>query len=173
LGDYQQYSDHIRSGRPDEDKPGHYRNGSRLVTCTGCHSPHANDADIASTDESGNANALCTTCHSDLAEEGAVTAHIETQLDGETAHTSFGDDAFLCTDCHMVPTAKSGAAVPALLDTLPSSQPPFQYFWNDIASHRMTVTRWTEFAGQPDQPIAFTNECGFCHGNFLPNVPTP
>ena len=33
--------------------------------------------------------------------------------------------------------------------------PTVQYYWNDIASHRMTVTRWE--AWQPDQPIAFTN----------------
>ncbi len=161
---YQEYSGHLQSR--------HYRNGSRLLSCTSCHNPHANDGDVASTDESGNANALCTTCHSPGAnpELYPLTDHVE-EVTGVDLHTSYGDDAFLCTDCHMVPTAKSGAAVPALLDVLPSSEPTFQYFWNDIAGHRMTVTRWTEFTGQPDQPIAFTNECGFCHGGVLPNTP--
>ncbi|MBW2718380.1 MAG: hypothetical protein JRD94_07425, partial [Deltaproteobacteria bacterium] len=53
---YQQYSDHIRAR--------HYRNPVRLTTCTGCHNPHANSADVADMDTSGNPNALCTTCHS-------------------------------------------------------------------------------------------------------------
>jgi hypothetical protein len=70
----------------------------------------------------------------------------------------------------MVPSAKSGAAVRALLDPI-GGPPTVQYYWNDIASHRMTVTRWE--GGQPDQPIAFTNECGECHSSSLPNTPTP
>jgi predicted CXXCH cytochrome family protein len=159
FGNYQQYSDHIRST--------HYRNASRLVTCTGCHSPHANDADIAATDTSGNPNALCTTCHAEIE---PVTEHIAF-VTGVNNHDSLGP--FLCIECHMVTTAKSGAAVPALLDTLTNddTEPRWQYYWNDVASHRMTVTPWTDFAGRPDQPIAFTNECGFCHGAFLPNTP--
>ena len=162
FGNYQQYSDHIRSR--------HYRNGSRLMSCANCHSPHANDADIAAMDTSGNPNALCTTCHSALADEEAVEAHVAA-VTGESVHDGRGP--FLCTECHMVPTAKSGAAVPALLDVLKQTgEEDYQYYWNDIASHRMTVTRWTDFAGRPDQPIAFTNECGTCHGSYLPN-PTP
>lgn len=164
FGNYQQYSDHIRSK--------HYRNPFRLTSCTGCHSPHANDADIAEMDTSGNDNALCTTCHSPEVnpELYPLTDHVA-EVTGVPVHDALGP--FLCTDCHMVPTSKSGASTPALLDANPSSQPAVQYFWNDIASHRMTVTRWEDFAGQPDQPIAFTNECGSCHGNFLPNLPTP
>jgi predicted CXXCH cytochrome family protein len=163
FGNYQQYSDHIRSK--------HYRNPFRLTTCTGCHSPHANSADVAAMDTSGNPNALCTTCHSPDVNPGLypLTDHIES-VTGTSAHENYGP--FLCTECHMVPTAKSGAAVPALLDTLRENDtdPRWQYYWNDGASHRMTVTRWTDFAGRPDQPIAFTNECGFCHGAFLPNT---
>ena len=164
FGDYQQYSDHIRAS--------HYRNGARLLACTSCHSPHANDADIAAMDTSGNPNALCTTCHSPEAnpELYPLTSHVA-DVTGVPTHDGLGP--FLCTECHMVPTAKSGASVPALLDANPSTQPPVQYIWNDIASHRMTVTRWEEFEAQPDQPIAFTNECGSCHGNFLPNLPSP
>lgn len=165
LAHYQQYSDHIRSA--------HYRNTSRLTTCTGCHSPHANDADIAAMETSGNPNSLCTTCHSDLAEESDVNDHVA-EVTGFGNHSGVTEISgpFLCTDCHMVPTAKSGASVRALFDSA-GGPPAVQYFWNDIASHRMTVTRWTEFAGQPDQPIAFTNECGECHAEFLPNTPTP
>jgi len=153
---YQQYSDYIRSR--------HYRNPDRLTTCTGCHNPHANSADIAETDTSGNPNALCTTCHAEIE---PVTDHIAF-VTGVTSHDGFGP--FFCTECHMVPTAKSGAAVRALLDKIKETgEENFQYYWNDVASHRMTVTPWTDFPGRPDQPIAFTNACGFCHGAFLPN----
>jgi predicted CXXCH cytochrome family protein len=162
---YQQYSDHLRSK--------HYRNGTRLTTCTGCHDPHANPDDVAAMDSSGNPNALCTTCHSPEAnpELYPLPEHVA-DVTGVNGHASLEDffGPFICTDCHMVPTAKSGASVPALLDSL-GGPPSVQYFWNDIAGHRMTVTRWE--GGQPDQPIAFTNECGQCHAELLPNTPTP
>ena len=161
---YQQYSDHIRAR--------HYRNPVRLTTCTGCHNPHANSADVADMDTSGNPNALCTTCHSPEAnpELYPVAAHVA-NVTGFAGHASLEEllGPYLCTECHMVPTARSGAAVRALLDPI-DGPPTVQYYWNDIASHRMTMTRWT--GGQPDQPIAFTNECGQCHGEFLPNTPT-
>jgi predicted CXXCH cytochrome family protein len=162
---YQQYSDHIRAR--------HYRNPVRLTTCTGCHNPHANSADVADMDTSGNPNALCTTCHSPEAnpELYPVGGHVA-NVTGVAGHASLEEllGPYLCTDCHMVPTAKSGAAVRALLDPI-GGPPTVQYYWNDIASHRMTVTRWE--GGQPDQPIAFTNTCGGCHGEFLPNPSTP
>jgi hypothetical protein len=158
---YQEYSDHLRTR--------HYRNGSRLLSCANCHSPHANDADIAAMDTSGNPNALCTTCHSQLAEPDDLDEHIASAV-ANTVHDGFG---LLCTDCHMVPTARSGAAVPALFDSGSSTTLPVQYFWNDIPSHRLTMTRWRDFAGPVDQPIAFTNACGTCHANFLLNPPVP
>ncbi len=162
---YQQYSDHLRSR--------HYRNPIRLTTCTGCHDPHANPDDVANMDTSGNPNSLCTTCHSPEAnpELYPVPAHVA-EVTGVDGHASLEElfGPFLCTDCHMVQTAKSGAAVPALIDPI-GAPPTVQYYWNDIASHRMTVTRWE--GGQPSQPIAFTNECGQCHAEFLPNTPTP
>jgi predicted CXXCH cytochrome family protein len=163
-GDYQQYSDHIRAR--------HYRNPVRLTTCTGCHDPHANATDVADMDTSGNPNAVCTTCHSPEVnpELYPVAGHVA-EVTGVDGHASLEEifGPFLCTGCHMVPTARSGAAVPALVDSI--GTPTVQYYWNDIASHRMTVTRWE--GGQPAQPIAFTNECGQCHGEFLPNTPTP
>jgi len=150
---YQQYSDHIRSK--------HYRNPTRLTSCTGCHSPHANSAEIAEMDTSGNDNALCTTCHSPAAnpELYPLTDHVEA-VTGVTLHTSFGDDAFLCIECHMVPTAKSGAAIKQL-------SMPTQYYWNDIASHRMTMTRFADVTVTPDRPLAFTKQCGVCHSASL------
>lgn len=162
---YQQYSDHVRSR--------HYRNPVRLTTCSGCHDPHANPDDVANMDTSGNPNSMCTTCHSPEAnpELYPVPAHVA-EVTGVTGHASLEEifGPFLCTDCHMVPTAKSGAAVPALRDPI-GGPPAVQYYWNDVASHRMTVTRWE--GGQPNQPIAFTNECGQCHAEFLPNTSAP
>ena len=112
-------------------------------------------------DTSGNDNALCTTCHSPAAnpELYPLTDHVEA-VTGVTLHTSFGDDAFLCTECHMVPTAKSGAAIKQL-------SMPTQYYWNDIASHRMTMTRFADVTVSPDRPLAFTKQCGVCHSASL------
>ena len=103
-----------------------------------------------------------------------VTDHV-VAVTGAAGHASLDEffGPFLCRDCHMVPTAKSGASVPALVDSL-NGPPTVQYYWNDVASHRLTVTRWATFNGQqPDQPIAFTNACGVCHGAILPNTSTP
>jgi len=144
---YQQYSDHIRAR--------HYRNPVRLVSCTGCHSPHANSADIAEMDTSGNDNALCTTCHTEIE---PLPMHVA-QVTGAPVHDGFAD-TMLCTECHMVPTAKSGAAVKQLSS-------PIQYYWNDIASHRMVMTRWDEVTVTADRPVAFTNACGSCHAGLL------
>jgi hypothetical protein len=113
-------------------------------------------------DTSGNDNALCTTCHSPAVnpELYPVANHVQ-EVTGVGAHNGFDDDALLCTDCHMVPTAKSGAAVPQLMSSV-------QYYWNDIASHRMTMTRWRDVTVTPDRPVAFTNQCGSCHADRLP-----
>jgi hypothetical protein len=161
---YQQYSDHLRST--------HYRNGGRLTTCTGCHNPHANPDDVAAMDTSGNPNVVCTTCHSPERSPFLypLPEHVAdvTGVDGHASLEPFFGP-FLCTDCHMVPTAKSGAAVPALTDSL-GGPPTVQYYWNDIASHTMAMTRWTG-TEQLVQPIAFTNECGECHRDLLPNTP--
>jgi predicted CXXCH cytochrome family protein len=148
---YQQYSDHLGSR--------HYRNPARISTCTECHSPHANFEDVYGLDVEDNLNVVCTVCHSDVI---PVIEHV-------VAKTNFNhstiDREFRCTECHMVPTAKSGASTPALLDEFPSSS-PVQYYWNDIASHRMVMTGSAEFT---EQPVAATNQCAVCHGTFLPN----
>jgi len=149
---YQQYSDHIRSR--------HYRNPARISTCTGCHSPHANFEDVYGLDVEDNLNVVCTVCHSE------VIPVIEHVVEKTNFNHSTIDREFRCTECHMVPTAKSGASTPALFDVIPSTDPPLQYFWNDIASHRMVMTGATEFS---EQPVAATNQCAVCHGTFLPN----
>jgi hypothetical protein len=149
---YQQYSDHIRSR--------HYRNPTRLTSCTGCHSPHANFEDVYGSDVQDNLNVVCTVCHSELI---PVIEHV-------VAKTGFShstiDREFRCTECHMVPTAKSGASTRALLDVIPSSAPTVRYFWNDIASHRMVMT---DRSASQEQPTAATNRCAGCHGAFFPN----
>lgn len=159
--DYQQYSTHLQTG--------HYRNGSRLLSCTNCHSPHANDDEIAAMDTSGNPNALCTTCHGGLADPDNLDSHVAFAT-GNTVHDGFG---LLCADCHLVPTAQSGAAVPELFDPGATGTADVQYFWNDIASHRLTMTRWRDVGEPLDQPLAFTNACGSCHTNLIPNPPLP
>jgi predicted CXXCH cytochrome family protein len=155
FGNYQQYSDLIRSQ--------HYRNPVRIVGCTGCHSPHANSRDVYGTEIDNNLNAVCTVCHSSE-EFLTVIEHVNEQVPGGV-HDSVTRE-FRCTECHMVPTAKSGASLPALLDGIPSSDPPVQYYWNDIASHRFEVTGRDRFA---EQPVAATNQCAPCHGIFFPN----
>jgi predicted CXXCH cytochrome family protein len=151
---YQQYSDHIRSV--------HYRNATRISTCTGCHDPHARLEDVYATDTSGNVNALCTVCHSPGAGFPPLDVHMQ-----ETVgfNHEFVMEIFFCTSCHMVPTAKSGASVRALLDTIKPPTEPFQYFWNDISNHRLNVTRRERAA---EQPVAATSDCASCHGGFLP-----
>lgn len=151
---YQQYSDHIRSV--------HYRNATRISTCTGCHDPHARFEDVYAMDTSGNVNALCTVCHSPGAGFPPLEVHMQETVGFDHG---FVMEVFSCTSCHMVPTAKSGASVPALLDTIRPPSEPFQYFWNDISSHRLTVTRRDRAA---EQPVAATSDCASCHGGFLP-----
>lgn len=163
--DYQQYSDHLRSR--------HYRNPERLMTCAGCHNPHVNAEDLAASDDTDDPNTVCTTCHSptmnpELYPLGGHVAEVTGFAGHESLVEIFGP--YVCSECHLVPTARSGAAVPALRDVI-GGPPTVQYYWNDIASHRMTVTLWE--GGRPDQPLAFTNVCGECHGEFLPNTPAP
>jgi hypothetical protein len=150
---YQQYSDHIRSR--------HYRNPDRISTCTGCHNPHANFGDVYGGEVQDNLNVVCTVCHSDVI---PVLEHV-TQMTGFD-HTPATNREFRCTECHMVPTAKSGASTPALLDSIPSGAPLVRYFWNDISSHRIV---FTGREASQEQPTAATNLCANCHGGFFPN----
>jgi hypothetical protein len=131
-----------------------------MSTCTGCHSPHANFEDVYGLDVQDNLNVVCTVCHSEVI---PVIEHVEEKTGFNHSSTS---RTFRCTECHMVPTAKSGASTPALLDSIPGGAPQIQYFWNDIASHRMIQVDRTAFQ---EQPVAATNQCAVCHGGFFPN----
>lgn len=155
LASYQQYSDFIRSA--------HYRNPTRILSCTSCHSAHANFDDVYGPAISENLNPVCTVCHS--SEEFLEVLEHVAQATSTTLHDRV-DRELRCTECHMVPTARSGAAVPALLDVIPSSDPPVQRFWNDVPSHRLTMT---DRGAYEEQPVAATNECAPCHGGFFPN----
>ena len=151
---YQQYSDHIRSR--------HYRNPVRISTCTGCHSPHANFEDVYGFAVSENLNPVCTVCHSSE-EFLTVLEHVQ-EMTG-FSHSTLNRE-FRCTECHMAPTAKSGASTPALRDSIPDGAPVVQYFWNDVSSHRMVMTGRDAYQ---EQPVAATNRCADCHGGFFPN----
>ncbi len=152
---HQQFSDFIQSV--------HYRNDNRLVTCTGCHDPHGNDENDYQLFAASQDNTLCTVCHS-VAPFEPVLDHVG-QVTGFT-HAGIGNEGFYCTMCHMVDTASSGAKRPQLLDFLPPSVTPVQYFHGDISGHRFTVP--LRDVAQ-EQPSAFTHACGICHGTFLPN----
>jgi hypothetical protein len=82
------------------------------------------------------------------------------------AHTAVEEAQLLCTTCHMVSTARSGAQLPALEDIDPPTAPSVQYLHGDLASHRFAVTRR---AAAADQPVAATERCAVCHGSFFPN----
>jgi predicted CXXCH cytochrome family protein len=151
---YQQYSGHLQSR--------HYRNPSRISTCTGCHSPHANFEDVYGSAVTENLNPVCTVCHSSE-EFLTVLEHVQ-EMTG-FSHSTINRE-FRCTECHMVPTAKSGASTPALRDSIPGASPVVQYFWNDVASHRMVMTGRDAYQ---EQPVAATNRCADCHGGFFPN----
>jgi predicted CXXCH cytochrome family protein len=141
---HQQYTDFIRSG--------HYRNETRLLTCSSCHDPHGSDEQYLLRMPLGG-NALCDACH-----EVDVGAHT-------TAAVGFdhGLANALCTDCHMVPTAKTGAGRPGRLNGAD------QYWQNDIRSHLFGVPRKAAIQGvaaASAMPIPYTDACGACHAAF-------
>jgi predicted CXXCH cytochrome family protein len=152
---HQQYSDFIRSGM--------YRNGSVLMTCASCHDAHGSDQSPHELRTAASDNTACTGCHSGT-EFTSPRGHI-----GKVAHDphqNVDDSLLLCTACHMVRTAVSGARHPELLDAIPASSAAVQYFHGDIASHRFAVTPRAQYAAQP---VAATTQCAFCHGTDFPN----
>jgi predicted CXXCH cytochrome family protein len=151
---YAQYSDFVRTTM--------YRNGSVLMTCTSCHDAHGSDQHAHDLLRASGDNAACTGCHSGEPFT-APRAHVEAVTGFE--HDASPESAFVCTACHMVRTAVSGARIPELLDNIPAS-PAVQYFHGDIASHRFAVTDADQHAAQP---VAATLACGFCHGEDFPN----
>ncbi len=152
---HQQYTDFIRSGM--------YRNGSVLMTCASCHDAHGNDQNTHELRVAQDDNGACTGCHSG-ADFTAPRGHIGKVT--PDSHTNVDDSLLQCTACHMVRTIAGGARRPELLDNIPASATPVQYFHGDLASHRFAVTRRDQY---DVQPVAFTLQCAFCHGAELPN----
>ncbi|HEX6239886.1 MAG TPA: hypothetical protein VFZ61_03285, partial [Polyangiales bacterium] len=149
---HQQYTDFIRSPK--------YRNDSLLATCSDCHSPHREFDLPADMNFSPASNAGCLGCHQPQQD---VNAHALAKV-GYDHLRGVDPDQLSCVACHQVKTALGGAHVPALLDNeVPSA--PVQYYWGDRTSHRFAFVGRSAAA---TQPIAATNDCAFCHVNFLP-----
>jgi predicted CXXCH cytochrome family protein len=152
---HQQYGDFLGSAM--------HRNGNVLMTCSSCHDAHGSDAHDKLLLQAADDNTACTSCHSD-AEFLEVRPHLSEQVG--YAHSAVEDALLLCTTCHMVPTARSGAQQLALEDIDPPTAPSVQYLHGDLASHRFSVTRR---AAAAEQPVAATERCAVCHGSFFPN----
>jgi predicted CXXCH cytochrome family protein len=152
---HQQYGDFMHSGM--------YRNGRVLMTCSSCHDAHGSDSATHMLLKAADDNSSCTGCHSS-SEFTAPRGHV-TKATG-FVHDGTEEMFFVCTSCHMVRTASSGARHPELLDALPTGVKPVQYFHGDLASHRFAVTR-RDAANL--QPVAASLACGFCHGAMLAN----
>jgi hypothetical protein len=148
---HQQYSDFIRSAM--------YKNDSTLMTCSSCHDPHQRTANARQVIADPTDNfASCGSCHGEQTGEGAFDATaLNAHLEGKGIPGGmYKAENALCTDCHMVKTAKTGAGHPArVIDGV-------QYWANDITSHLFKMPR-KELAGTLAMPVAYTNECAICH----------
>lgn len=148
---FSQYGDFIRSAK--------YRNGKLLATCTGCHDPHRS-AGYANDLRSEGGNATCGDCH---LESKNVTQHAQEKV-GYAHDRGLEPGSLTCLRCHMVKTGLIGASVPALVDVgIPGR--PIAYWRGDRTSHRFAFTDSSHAA---EQPVAATDGCAFCHGEFLP-----
>ncbi len=150
---FAQYADFLRSPK--------YRSPELLVSCDDCHDAHRSQgfaSDLRHADES----AGCTACHRS---ENDVARHV-------TASVRFPHDVgvrrelLTCTRCHMVPTARAGARIPALRDVTDADPQRHQvYYHGDRTSHRFVFTGRSYAA---EQPVAITSGCAPCHGELLP-----
>lgn len=153
---HQQYTDFVRSGM--------FRNGVQIMTCTVCHDVHGNDTNPHDLLSGPTDNATCTACHNDAAHSDVKT-HVANKL--PDPHTNVAASKFVCTNCHMVKTATSGARTLQFVDSFPADQPVISYYWGDIAGHRFDVPRRTVAL---EQPSAVGQACASCHGvTFLDN----
>lgn len=151
---HQQYTDFVRSPK--------YRNENLLVTCTDCHDPHAASTQTASSSlEPAQDRGACVTCHR---EPSDLYAHAEDMVDYDH-RAGLTQGELSCARCHMAKTAAGGARIPGLTDLTPLSS-PVHYLQGDRASHRFSFTGREHAAVQP---VAATDGCAFCHGEFLAN----
>jgi predicted CXXCH cytochrome family protein len=142
---HQQYTDFIQTPK--------YRNGSKLMTCTGCHDPHGPGSDRHQLTGTSN-NSMCTSCHTTV----SLSAHM-------TAKTGFDmGSGTKCIDCHNTKTSSSGAG------TVAKMKGTTQLFHGDISSHRFDVPLKSSATPTTDpMPVPYTNSCGGCHNmNTLP-----
>ncbi len=138
------------------------RNDLILTACTDCHDVHGVPAVPHDLVRPAEDNALCTGCHG--ADEFRMPRmHLASVGD---PHLGLEDDAILCTACHMPPTARGGALRVGLLDALPATAPPVQYWLGDLATHRYRTSR---FDVASVQPASVTQTCAICHALTLPN----
>lgn len=146
---HQQYSDFIRSGM--------YKNGTELMTCTGCHDPHERENPRQLRADPSDENGLCgDVCHA--AEAADKIAHID---DAFGFPIGFAMKDATCMQCHMTKTAKTGAGEPgATIDGV-------GYWMNDVSSHLFDVPgKVASLKGSPgiDMPTPYTDSCGQgCH----------
>ena len=140
-----------------------YRNGTELMTCSSCHDAHGNDKFPKPLTASPADNSICTSCHSQPVYTSPAD-HVAEKTGNR--HNTVGSAALLCTACHMVKTAASGAQSLGLLDDSPALATPVQYLQGDISSHRFKVP---VRAAAALQPTASTLACASCHSTFLTN----
>ncbi len=151
----QQATDLLRSTK--------YRNGAILMTCSGCHDPHGDARNPSDLRAPPGDNVACTGCHGS---RPYVEVYEHVAQATAQDHGAVPEGMLQCRTCHMTRTAFGGAGLSSLLDNSPREAPPVQYVRGDLSSHRFTVTG-AEAAAH--QPVAFTDECAFCHVVFLPN----
>jgi hypothetical protein len=150
---HQQYTDFVRSLK--------YRSEDLLVTCSDCHDAHRATPRAADLLFDPQDDRACVTCHR---EPSDIHAHAAEKVN-YSHDRGPAQDLFNCTRCHFAKTATGGAHVEGALDLEPVTS-PVTYLQGDRSSHRFTVTR-REHLGE--QPLVVTDNCGFCHGQFLPN----
>lgn len=144
-------------------KSGHYRNPSRLVTCTDCHDPHGNTPQPhllrKTLDSADSGDGLCMGCHDVTFPSGSTLRdRIQTHSAAKGIHNTDVNN-IRCTDCHMAMTGFSAAG------SAGATIQGVTYYQGDTASHVFDVPLRTDIAtkGPEMMPIAYTNPCGLCH----------
>jgi hypothetical protein len=150
---HQQYTDFMRSKKT--------RSADVLVTCMDCHTPHRDIEQAADLRFAPNDDGACRACH-----DQPTDIHVHADMTVGFAHQQGVDqDELSCARCHMVKTAAGGARPLALIDISPASN-VVEYTRGDRTSHRFV---FVSADARATQPVAATDECGFCHIETLSN----